>query len=300
MTKLKNAVKKIFPASKRDFAAAQQKLRGMEQRLKGLDERLRASEKHLHDTGARLERYAVAMERAQKELGAQKNSAERTLGISSEILWAQVFNSTISGSEWLTNKTFSPGRWAVGYPYLYVLYRVLDEMKPKRILELGLGQTTRMISQYAAAFGAAHDVAEHDADWISFFSRSFPLPAQTAITRLELTRRQYLEDDEVVAYGDFKAAFEGKKYDFLSIDGPFGYMAKTYARVDTLDILPGCLDARFVIMLDDYNRKGEQKTAEEIKKALSAGNIPFHTGVYRGEKHVCVIASEALRFLCSL
>lgn len=42
----------------------------------------------------------------------------------SEAVWAEIFNNAITGSEWLTDTAFSPGRWAVGYPYLYVMYRV--------------------------------------------------------------------------------------------------------------------------------------------------------------------------------
>ncbi len=62
-----------------------------------------------------------------------------------EILWAEIFRSVTDKSTWLKNRSFAPGRWALGYPALYILYRILNEMKPKSILELGLGQSTRMI-----------------------------------------------------------------------------------------------------------------------------------------------------------
>ena len=68
----------------------------------------------------------------------------------------------------------SAGRWAVGYQYLYVMYRVLNEIHPRRILELGLGQSTRMLGQYAAAHeNVSHFVVEHDPEWIDFFQRDF-------------------------------------------------------------------------------------------------------------------------------
>ena len=42
-----------------------------------------------------------------------------------------------------------PGRWAaVGFPYLYVMYRVLNEVRPEMLLEIGTGQTTKMIWIY--------------------------------------------------------------------------------------------------------------------------------------------------------
>ena len=47
-------------------------------------------------------------------------------GCAREILWAQIFNNTISSSAWLKDASFSPGRAAVGYPFLYACYRILD------------------------------------------------------------------------------------------------------------------------------------------------------------------------------
>ena len=82
---------------------------------------------------------------------------------SNTIIWAEIFNNVISNSSWLTNKSFSAGRWAVGYQYLYVVYRILNEVRPKNILELGLGQSTRLFGQYAASdVEVQHIVVEHD------------------------------------------------------------------------------------------------------------------------------------------
>src|SRR5690554_7298280 len=61
-----------------------------------------------------------------------------------ELNWSNVFNNTISDSEWFKNKSISPGRSAVGYPLLYVLYRILNDVKPLNILEFGLGQSTKI------------------------------------------------------------------------------------------------------------------------------------------------------------
>ena len=35
--------------------------------------------------------------------------------------WGQIYNSTIIDSDWLLDKSISPGRWAAGYEYMYVL-----------------------------------------------------------------------------------------------------------------------------------------------------------------------------------
>ena len=77
------------------------------------------------------------------EISAQVSKANL---IARENEWAAIFNNTIHDSTWLKDRSFSPGRWAVGYQFLYVMYRILNEIKPERILELGLGQSTRMLS----------------------------------------------------------------------------------------------------------------------------------------------------------
>ena len=69
-----------------------------------------------------------------------EQSIQEVKGINKEILWGEIFNNTVSNSDWLTDRSFSPGRWAVGYQYLYSVYRILDIIKPQSILELGLGK----------------------------------------------------------------------------------------------------------------------------------------------------------------
>lgn len=108
-------------------------------------------------------------------------------GVEKEILWANIFRDTIADSSWLKNKTFSLGRAAAGYPTMYAMYRILNEVQPAQILELGLGQSTRMISQYALACpNIQHTVVEHNASWVQFFEQQFAIPANTKIQFLDL------------------------------------------------------------------------------------------------------------------
>ena len=53
-------------------------------------------------------------------------------GVNRELLWAQIWHDTAKGCEWLGEDFgVSPGRWAVGYDYLYVMTRVLEELRPR-------------------------------------------------------------------------------------------------------------------------------------------------------------------------
>ena len=70
--------------------------------------------------------------------------------------------------------------------------------------------------------------------------------------------------------------------------------------MDILSIMPDCLNDDFVILLDDYNRQGEKKMIEKLKKILEENNIEYVTGLYWGNKDTYMIASSSLKFLCTM
>ena len=168
MTIMKQFLKKILPPPTASFN------REVEHILTAMQSNHQDLSK-IHEENVRLQREIAALKQEVSDLKgskarlteeirlqtnqtnrmlAERKTAEDTLlkdlkGRQSEVLWGEIFRDTIVNSIWLKDKSFSPGRWAAGYPFLYALYRVLDEARPKRILELGLGQTTRMIGQYA-------------------------------------------------------------------------------------------------------------------------------------------------------
>lgn len=240
------------------------------------------------------EKLAAVIERA----GRQALESSR---YASEAVWAEIFNNTITDSIWLRNKTFSPGRWAVGYPYLYVMYRVLNETHPKRILELGLGQSTRMIGQYAAAFDdVEHIVVEHDQEWIDFFCNDFELSGRTQIVKLDREMVPYKEAEAVRAFKGFKETFEGQKFDFISIDAPLGGDMKQYARIDVLNLLPDCLSEDFVIMIDDAGRLGEMHAVDEMVKRLNDYGVSVVKGRYCGAKDMILFCDRKNSFLTTM
>lgn len=244
-------------------------------------------------------------------LESQKKSSERSVQIyknaqeadrySAEAVWAHIFNNSISGSSWLKDKTFSPGRWAVGYPYLYAMYRVLNEIRPNHILELGLGQSTRMITQYAAAFEKSkHIVVEHDPSWIEFMSRELQLSRQTHLVQMELEMTKFENVENVRVYKGFGEKFGNQKFDFISIDAPLGGDMYEFARIDVLRLLPDCLMPDFVIMIDDTERSGEQHTIVKMEEVLQRNGIPYKKGRYVGKKDCMLICSETLSFLATM
>lgn len=230
-----------------------------------------------------------------------ENKLELIFRATNENVWGNVFHDSIIDSKWLLEKKFSPGRWAVGYQFLYILYRILDESNPKSILELGLGQSTQMISQYVKTDSEIqHIVVEHDLNWIDFYKNKHEIENNSQILNLQLVKREFLDDPEVLAYADFQKELSRYKFDLILIDAPFGKPYNIYARIDIIDLIPQCLNEDFVILIDDYHRDGEKNMSEILKKKLRENQIEFFEGVYKGNKDTLIITSKDKKFLCTM
>ena len=131
---------------------------------------------------------------------------EITEGISSELFSlkkeaakiknAQLFRGAIEDCPWLRYKSFAPGGWAMDNAALYTLFRILNEVKPARILEFGLGQSSKLVHQYAQfSNGVSALTIEHDRDWIDFFCKGLPSEIELTIKRV---------DTEMVNYNGFE------------------------------------------------------------------------------------------------
>lgn len=231
-------------------------------------------------------------------------------GICKEINWAMVWHDTMRGIPWLENMpSISPERWAVGYNYLYVMTRILNDTNPKSVLELGLGASSTLISQYFtylqnstlsaenAGGGYLHLIAEHNDDWITYYTKSHSLSSCSTIIKQDMIEKRY-KGVTYNAYEDLAKDVKGKKFSVISIDAPFG--SDKYSRRDIVEFLPNILEESFAIVIDDANRHGEKNTIKEISDILQKHNILYCTGVYMGATDCCVIASQNNAFLCSL
>ena len=227
--------------------------------------------------------------------------AENTAGFISEAQWADAFHGLTRESTWLKDKTFSPGRWAIGYQYLCALYTFLDEMKPKCILDLGLGQSTRMIAQYVAANPEArHIVVESSLEWIEFFKNSgFVLPPNTRIVHCAYGLETFNGVESVRVYENFCSSLQGCKFDFVSIDAPLSGDMREFGRVDTVKLIPDGLSNRYAILFDDTGRKPDNAGFRALVDALTANGFSAKVGCFHGLKWCSAVVSEDLQCLLS-
>lgn len=230
------------------------------------------------------------------QFGMIKSFADVLAKKYSEPYWANVYHDTINNTNWLNNKSVSPGRWAVSYVVLYVLYRILDEIKPQSILECGLGQSSKLTIQYADSHKADLTICENNSDWLAFFQRQFPT-ADIYTKILDTEMINVVPEYESRTYVGFDNVIKNKKFDFVLIDGPLG--SAHFSRPQILDVVDN-LDKSFVILMDDMNRVGEQETFEVLKNKLRENNIDFKEGFYESDKKLGLICSPDLEWLTTL
>lgn len=229
-----------------------------------------------------------------------------------ELLWAEMYDSAIRGSKWLFSG-ISPGRWAVGFPYLYVMYRVLDEMRPDMILEIGTGQTTRMISDYLLwNSDAAHIAVEQDEEWAEYIKKNVVMDRSDLIIMPTQLKSDTVNGNNVrmTHYTGFRENIAGslnkhgsRRISFISLDGPSTLAGQTKgisARRDLLELIPEMMADDFVILIDDIDRDVNRRLAGEIEESFKKAGISTRSGAYWGQKGMAVVASESLKWYTSL
>lgn len=215
----------------------------------------------------------------------------------SELLWASYFRDSITSSEWVKNKSFSAVGGAASYSFLYKLYRIYDVIKPISILEFGLGQSTNLTRQYCIANKKAKAVVvDHDEVWVDAYSNL--IKGVDNVSLLLCDTEDYLLPDGSVGakdtqYASLKTKLKNKKYnptyDLIIVDGPIG-VGKPYSRTDVLG-LTDKLASTFVIIIDDSNRDGEQRTVELLRQQLDKKKIKYSDWTVNGLKQQTYFSS---------
>lgn len=219
-----------------------------------------------------------------------------------ENYWANVFNSAVRGCSWFDGIQLNVGRWAGNYTLFYILFRILNEIKPPNVLELGLGETTKMIQAYKRLHnleGTCISI-EQNQEWIDF-------RLQKDISK-DFIKLIHVPAINLNVYGVSTLIYEGLNrrlsaldltFNLILVDGPWG--STSYSRYNIVELIEDdLLHDDYIIIVDDYNRNGEQQTVTEIKSKLLSKEKKFIFGEYAGEKTVAIIASEKYKYLQSL
>lgn len=220
------------------------------------------------------------------------------LRLQREIYMAHVFRDSIVDVDWLKNKSFSPSGAAANYSFLYVLFRILNDIQPVNIIEFGIGQTTRLTSQYVSNKNTEANliVVEDDEKWLNVIKAQIPVNDRMKFLRLDLETQDY-DGIATTFYRELTSCIKDKKFDLIILDGPQG--VEGFSRAGILGLIPENLSESFIIIVDDCQRQGEQNTYVEILKKLSSLKINCDHCLYGGLKKQNVIFSPDLAFIKS-
>ena len=222
---------------------------------------------------------------------------KKQISLLQELEWANVYHDSIRGIDWLENLPLNIGRWAGNYAFFYVLHRILQDCKPDRILEMGLGESTKFISKYLenSLTNSTHLVIEHDKQWSNKFTANFELSERTKICICPLEEKTTL-GFSYNSYSNFENAINTKAFDLYVVDGPIG--SSRFSRYDILEAIKHVDKSKeFIVLFDDMNRYGEKDTYRAVLDFLSNKSIEVFQGRYQGVKEVKIIATQKFKFL---
>ena len=228
-----------------------------------------------------------------------RRNHKNEISLLKELNWANIYHDSIRGKKWLQDLPLNIGRWAGDYVFFYVLNRILIDCKPKNILEFGLGESSKFVSVFLDNYlnESNHLIIEQNISWYERFVSNFKLSHKTQVNICKVVTKQ-VNGQETSVYESINELVNAK-YDLYIIDGPIG--SKQYSRYNIVELAKVLTSQDdFIIIIDDYNRKGEQQTVLELIRVLKDKNIKVQSTVYEGSKSLVVIATEKYNFLSSL
>jgi len=216
-----------------------------------------------------------------------------------ELEWAHVYHDSIRGKVHLENLPLNIGRWAGNYAFFYLLNRIMSDAKPQRILEFGLGESSKFITvcleqELKSGF---HHIIEQSSEWATAFNSRFELSAYSKVSVCPLVKKQ-INGHEVNSYEGLAEEVSGI-FDLYLVDGPFG--SPHFSRYDILAVAERLKPSdEFIIVIDDYDRIGEQETAKALEVLFEEKQIKAYTKVFTGIKKVWLLATPKYRFVTSI
>jgi len=239
------------------------------------------------------------IKRIKELIKENKERQNRIIAQNEELLWASVFHDSIRGKNGIGDLSLNIGRWAGNYSFFYVLNRILIDYQPKRIIEFGLGESSKFVSTYLDnyLFNSEHLIIEQDSNWQTIFESKFELSSRSVIKVLPLIKKK-IKEYYFNGYDNIESEITST-FDLYIIDGPFG--SPNYSRFDVFTLAEKLSKQdEFIILMDDYDRHGERETVNELLKMFKNKKIDIFRETYKGIKSVTVIGTKKYKYVASL
>ncbi|MGC9780549.1 MAG: GTPase domain-containing protein [Candidatus Heimdallarchaeota archaeon] len=191
-----------------------------------------------------------------------------------------------------------PDGFAADASFLYHILKVLLKVKPKSILELGSGQSTKLTSRYIKENTKKRALILEDCEeWFEIVKPTIAISERCRFICSPLEAMKF-QKHKCSWYSTKILEEEDIKYDLVIIDGPFG--SYRYSRIGILNYIPKIINEKdFIIVFDDAARKGEQDTIKQAERILKKNKIPYVKFHFFGSKKQTYLTSPNYLFLGS-
>lgn len=155
------------------------------------------------------------------------------------------------------------------------LIDLLEDNRPNRIIELGGGQSTRIFQKYKSKYNCQFFSIEHDSEYVCENTVLFNLVENTNIN---IGKEFYSNINKYDGLENWLSNQD--KFDFILIDGPFGFDFREnydYGRVQLLSfVILDKLSDDAIIFVHDTERINMQRTLTEFETLLISNNFNFN------------------------
>ena len=156
------------------------------------------------------------------------------------------------------------------------MINILEEFKPKRICELGSGQSTQIFETYCDKYNAQLYSIEHNEMWKR--KNSVLLEFIDFETNININGHIY---ESCNKYEGFEEWLEQQdKFDFILIDGPIGWAFREfykYSRIQVLSfLLLDKISDEAYVLYHDSERNNAKTTLNEFERLLNTYKYEFN------------------------
>lgn len=146
------------------------------------------------------------------------------------------------------------------------IVELLNEYSSVNILEYGAGVSTRLFEKYCKETNANLTTLEHDKKY--HYDNNVYFNLKTCGT-VNIGGNIYRNSCVYDGLEDWMNN-QSKKFDFVFVDGPFGYFPHTYSRIQMLDpVVYDCLADNGVLLIHDSERKSSRNSQKELERIFN-------------------------------
>ncbi len=190
-------------------------------------------------------------------------------------------------TSWLDDVPMSsPKGGTASFSLLYILLTILRDEKLDTILELGVGQSTKLFSQYVKNYKKKLTSIDDDEFWLNMTIEKgdYIEPVYAKLSP------RVVNDIQIDWYDCDRPSLVA---DLVLIDGPKAFSKSIkYNRLGVLSWLPDILNDEFIIVVDDVNREGEDFLVKKIIEKCKYKDIVVKSRKIVGRNSQFIIATE--------